>query len=192
MSDLHTFRRESNFSLIPKEFAKTTYFNAGGCLHFFQASACGGTCPGTAEIDKSAGNSASKTPRRPPGCLHFTGQTAMQFRRPIACVRLRFLSHVLDRSKFFFNFRRIGPRPTNYLWENTFWWAGARRPAAQVPRIWSHPTVLTVTLFLKRTTSLPLMPTLPSGPAGAFALNRRSSPVYSPANSRIGPASWPA
>src|SRR5208282_301850 len=101
MSYLCSFRRVSNFLPIPEELTKTTYFNACGCLHFFQASACDGTCPGTAEIDKSAGNSTGKTPRWPPRCMHFRGQTAMQCRRHTACDRMRILSHVLDRSGFF-------------------------------------------------------------------------------------------
>ena len=40
--------------------------------------------------------------------LHFRGRTAMQFRRNIACNRLRFLSHVHDRSNFLLNSRGIG------------------------------------------------------------------------------------
>jgi len=67
----------SYFLQFCKKRAMPTHFNASDRMHFFQASACGGTCPGTAIIVKSAGNSTRKTPRRPLGRLHFSGQTAM-------------------------------------------------------------------------------------------------------------------
>ena len=136
MSDLHSFRSASNFLPVLKEFVKTTHFNACGCLHCFQASACDGTCPGTAKIDKSAGNSTRKTPRWPPGRLHFTGQMAMQCRRSIACNQLRFLSHVLDRSNFFLNSRGIGTDQGQDRHFALSKWKRLHRPRAAWGNVW--------------------------------------------------------